>query len=55
MRQPRGFGLLAAGPQHGQAGTHCTFGIVFARFVHAERRLDAVAGELQHAAVMGFD
>ena len=41
--------------QDGQAGPHGALGVVFARLVHAEGRLDAVAGELQHAALVGLD
>ena len=51
----RRFGLLASGRQDGQPGTHGALGIVLTRLVHAEGRFDAIAGETQHPALVGFD
>ena len=55
MQPQRISSLLAPGFQHRQPRAHGAFGIVLARLVHAEGGLDAVAGETQHAALVGFD
>ena len=55
VQAPRRSGLFAPALQDGQAGTHRALGIVVARIVHAEGRLETVAGEAQHAALVRFD
>ena len=55
VQAQRGFGLLAPGRQNRQAGANGSLCIVFARFIHAERGLDAVARELEHPALVGLD
>ena len=55
MKPCSGCRLLAPGCQDGQPRAHGAFGIVLARLVHAEGGLHAVAGETQHAALVGFD
>jgi hypothetical protein len=49
------FTQQAAFGEQGQAGAHGALRIILAYFVGAEDGQQAIAGVLQHLAVMGFD